>query len=297
MSIIALALSILAGGFATVNNGYTVKLSRKLEEIGAAWVFLATSLFFTCLLLLGKPPALQEIVWRRIPWYLWSSGFINFLAMAVNIWVVRHLGMSVSTSITLLWQMFFSLIFDHYGFLGISCIPFSFSRLIGLGALFIGCLFVTGAKMESLKKLNLKYLTGAIFVGFSIAFTGALNVKLESYVGLVGSTINYFLPGTLMLAVVSPCTMRKISRKLGKQPKYLYLVGFFNTCLILVQTWAIPLLGMGIFFTLLFLGQMALALWADIHGWWEMPKLLLGIKHILGFILMLLGLPLLYVGV
>lgn len=296
MSLLALALSVVAGGLATVSNGYNIKLSRKLGDLGAAWVFLASSLFFTCLLFLGRPLRLQTVPWRQIPWYLWSSGVINWLAMTLNIWVVRNLGMSVSTSLILLWQMFFSLVFDHYGVLGIPPISFSLARWVGLFVLFAGCLLLTGVQAEAWRKLNLPCVAGTVLVGFSIAFTGLLNVKFETYVGLVGSTVNYFLPGTLILAVFAPGRMKQICRQLPGEPKYLYLVGFFNMCLILVQTWAIPLLGMGLFFTLLFLGQMALAMWADLRGWWGVTRLRLGIKHLIGFLLMLGGLPLLYAG-
>jgi transporter family-2 protein len=288
----------LAGGSAALENGFSIRLAKDLRRDGATWVYLSTS---CCWTLLGWPMnnvPIATIDWTAIPWYVWTAGLINIIGVFALIWSAQELGMSLSCANVLFSQMLFSLIFDHLGWLGIPQISCTGWRIGGLIVMYMGCSLMMGLSKNSYQKISLKSMSVPIFGGFCIAFAGILNVVAEPYLGLVGSTMNYLLPGTIILSLwLFIRRGRSLFRKLSYQPLYLYSVGFFNVFLVMVQTMAIPYLGVGVFFAIFFMGQMGLSLWIDHYGCWGTSRQPLTRLRMGGVALMILSFPLLYHGI
>jgi bacterial/archaeal transporter family-2 protein len=67
----------------------------------------------------------------RSNWWAWSGGFFGAIYIAISILLVPRLGTAAFVALLVAGQMISSLIFDHYGLLGIAPRPADPSRLLG----------------------------------------------------------------------------------------------------------------------------------------------------------------------
>lgn len=116
------------------------RLSGSAGNIGASVIIHGTGMLAVLALLFIKRH--QFTFSRKIPWYLYSGGFIGVVTILSNNASFLALGVSLTLSLGLLGQTLASLIIDHYGFFGMTKQPFSTGRLGGLALIGagIGCM-------------------------------------------------------------------------------------------------------------------------------------------------------------
>ncbi|WP_167957850.1 DMT family transporter [Anaerosporobacter faecicola] len=81
-----------------------------------------------------RTPQTQE----KIPLYLYSGGIIGVLTVVFTNVAINKLGVTVTLGICLFAQTVISLIFDHFGLLGMKKHPFNKHKLIGLSCICLG---------------------------------------------------------------------------------------------------------------------------------------------------------------
>jgi len=297
VELISLILGFIVGAGTSIGNAFNVSLSKDLGDLGAAWVFFATStLCCVTLIVLKDPSQILNLNFKILPWYLWSSGFINILGVIMIIFATKSLGLYRATLVILSSQIFFSLIFDHLGLMGIPKISFSLLRMFGFLVLILGCGLSAEFSSREFETLSLAGFLVAFFAGFCVAFTGILNVGVAAYLDILRASLSYFLPGTVLLGIWCFLSDKKFLNLVLHQKTYLYLVGVINTLLIIVQTWSITFVGEGLFFSIFFIGQTAMALWINSKGYPEMERTFVTPRKIGALSIAVFGLLFLYGG-
>ena len=80
---------------------------------------------------------------RKIPFYLYSAGFVGVATVIFTNLSFMNLGVSLTQALGLLGQTVLSLIVDHFGLMGIKPARFKVKKLIGLGFITGGILVMT----------------------------------------------------------------------------------------------------------------------------------------------------------
>ena len=125
--------AITAGISFVMQQAVNADLRSSLES--AAWAGFVSYLGGTvCMLLLvlvlrdAVPPA---AVMARSHWWAWSGGFFGAIYIAISILLVPRLGTATFVALLVAGQMVSSLIFDHYGWLGLAAHPVDPFRVVG----------------------------------------------------------------------------------------------------------------------------------------------------------------------
>jgi Putative inner membrane exporter, YdcZ len=83
----------------------------------------------------SRPSALRQRS-GRIPWWAWSGGLFGAIFIGLGIFLVPQMGAATFLALLVTGQMLGSIIFDHFGWLGLTQRPVDAPRLLGV-ALFI----------------------------------------------------------------------------------------------------------------------------------------------------------------
>ena len=78
----------------------------------------------------------------RIPWWAWSAGMFGAIFIALSIFLVPQLGAATFFALLVAGQLIGSMIFDHFGILGLPVNPISLTRMLGALLLVGGVLLI-----------------------------------------------------------------------------------------------------------------------------------------------------------
>lgn len=71
----------------------------------------------------------------QAPFYMWLGGFVGCFYIVTSIVVTPKIGLAVALSLVIGGQLCMSMLFDHFGWLGMDVKPFTFIK--GVGALLV----------------------------------------------------------------------------------------------------------------------------------------------------------------
>jgi len=80
----------------------------------------------------------------QAPWWAWIGGLLGAFYIVLTILLLPRIGAAALISSAVLGQMLFSLVADHYGFLGTQVRTASLSRLLGAALLIAGVFLIRG---------------------------------------------------------------------------------------------------------------------------------------------------------
>ena len=92
-------------------------------------------------LLIGDPFPSASFA-ARIPWWAWSGGLFGAIFIGLAIVLVPHLGAATFLALLVTGQMFASVTFDHFGWLGLAQRPIDALRLLGVALLIAGVVLI-----------------------------------------------------------------------------------------------------------------------------------------------------------
>jgi transporter family-2 protein len=108
---------------------------------GFASYFVGTLCMALLLVALREPiPPLAALA--RIPWWAWSAGMFGAVFIGLSILLVPQLGAATFFALLVAGQLIGSMVFDHFGILGLPVNPISLTRLLGAGLLIGGVLLI-----------------------------------------------------------------------------------------------------------------------------------------------------------
>ncbi|MBV8829692.1 MAG: DMT family transporter [Acidobacteriaceae bacterium] len=145
--LVALVSSVLAVGAGTsfvIQQAVNADLRASLGS--AAWAGFVSYLGGTLCML-----ALASLLRETVPaatliqsshWWAWTGGIFGAIYIAISIVLVPRLGAATFIALLVAGQMLSSLIFDHYGILGLERHPVDISRLVGAALLVAGVILL-----------------------------------------------------------------------------------------------------------------------------------------------------------
>jgi bacterial/archaeal transporter family-2 protein len=137
-------LAVLAGASVAIQQVLNANLRMALNS--AAWSgFVSYAIGVACMALLAlalHDPVPSVAVAGRIPSWAYSGGLFGAIFIGLAIFLVPKLGAATFIVLLVTGQMLASVIFDHFGWLGLAQRPIDPPRLTGIALLIGGCLLI-----------------------------------------------------------------------------------------------------------------------------------------------------------
>lgn len=121
-----------------------VVVNARLRSGLAAWSwaalvsYLGGTLAVAVILLIEKPPWPPALMRNHVPWWAWAGGLFGALYLVFAIICVPRLGAASTVALVVTGQMLASLVFDHFGLLGLVPQAASAPRVLGAALLVAG---------------------------------------------------------------------------------------------------------------------------------------------------------------
>lgn len=137
-SLFYLLVAALAGLSMAVQGSLNSVLGKKLGIIEASFIahLIATLTLILILLFTYEKGNLGS--WREVPWYLYLGGLLGVVISYTVIISIPKLGVAVATTAIIAAQVSTAAAIDHFGFLGLEKMPFTWIKLLGIVFLAIG---------------------------------------------------------------------------------------------------------------------------------------------------------------
>jgi transporter family-2 protein len=142
--IFSILLAFGAGFSIVIQQALNSNLRTELNS--AAWSgFVSYSAGLACMALLVialREPLPPVGVMARIPWWAWTGGVFGAIFIGLGIVLVPKLGAATFIALLVAGQMIGSVVFDHFGWLGLAQRPIDLSRVIGVLLLIAGVVLI-----------------------------------------------------------------------------------------------------------------------------------------------------------
>lgn len=142
--IFSILLAFGAGVSIVIQQALNSNLRTELNS--AAWSgFVSYSAGLACMALLVialREPLPPVGVMARIPWWAWTGGVFGAIFIGLGIVLVPKLGAATFIALLVAGQMIGSVVFDHFGWLGLAQRPIDLSRAIGVLLLIAGVVLI-----------------------------------------------------------------------------------------------------------------------------------------------------------
>ena len=142
--IFSILLAFGAGVSIVIQQALNSNLRTELNS--AAWSgFVSYSAGLACMALLVialREPLPPVGVMARIPWWAWTGGVFGAIFIGLGIVLVPKLGAATFIALLVAGQMIGSVVFDHFGWLGLAQRPIDMSRVIGVLLLIAGVVLI-----------------------------------------------------------------------------------------------------------------------------------------------------------
>ncbi|MBN9008017.1 MAG: DMT family transporter [Rhizobiales bacterium] len=142
--IFSILLAFGAGVSIVIQQALNSNLRTELNS--AAWsgfVSYAAGLACMALLVIALRDPLPPLgAMARIPWWAWTGGVFGAIFIGLGIVLVPKLGAATFIALLIAGQMIGSVVFDHFGWLGLAQRSIDLSRVIGVLLLVAGVLLI-----------------------------------------------------------------------------------------------------------------------------------------------------------
>ena len=142
--IFSILLAFGAGVSIVIQQALNSNLRTELNS--AAWSgFVSYSAGLACMALLVialRDPLPPLGTMARIPWWAWTGGVFGAIFIGLGIVLVPKLGAATFIALLVAGQMIGSVVFDHFGWLGLAQRPIDLSRAIGVLLLIAGVVLI-----------------------------------------------------------------------------------------------------------------------------------------------------------
>ena len=122
-------------------NDRVAKGSGQMEA--AVLLHVVGALFGLALVFIGLKGAQGLAGVLQVPWWAWLAGVIGISGMAGMIRAIPEIGVASALAIVVAAQLLASVVFEHYGWMGLSKQPLTLWRLAGALMCAVGAWLVT----------------------------------------------------------------------------------------------------------------------------------------------------------
>lgn len=296
---------VILGMLVPVQTAANARLRLQVQSV---WVATLLSFSVSTLALLaasaasGLPLLPTGAQWAAAPWWSWCGGLIALLSISAYIYLFRELGTLQATILPIVGQLVFSLVIDHYGLFRAGQIALTPTRLLAALLLLAGTAFAVAKPARQGEQAGLSLRTVALqMVGIG---TGCLLASMGAIYGALGKALGSAVQASLFsfalatAAMLLCCSLAGVAGWAGRalrapRPWWKWLGGIIGAMAVFGNARLIPLLGAGVFFMLLIIGQILLSLVMEQQGWLGAEKKRLSYTQLAGLGAMLAGVALL----
>ena len=137
-------LAVAAGLSLVVQQALNANLRAALSS--AAWSgFMSYFLGIICMVALAlvlQDPLPSVATASRVPWFAWTGGLFGAIFIGLAIFLIPQLGAATFFALLIAGQMLGSMVFDHFGVLGVPVHPISVIRIAGALLLVAGVVLI-----------------------------------------------------------------------------------------------------------------------------------------------------------
>lgn len=142
--LICILFAILAGAVLPLQAGLNIQLGKSVHQpIFAAFAsFLIGTIGLLIYLFVIKFDFASISNSKEVSPWVWTAGLLGAFYVAAVIILAPKLGTALTFSLVVAGQMAVSLVFDHYGLLGLPVKQINWQRLLGVAFLVAGVLLI-----------------------------------------------------------------------------------------------------------------------------------------------------------
>lgn len=141
---ILLTLAVVSGAVLPIQAGLNAKMGKAVgDPVYAAFIsFVIGSIGLLIYSLLTKVDLSQISAAGGVHWSVWTAGLLGAFYVAAVIILVPKIGAALTFGLVVAGQLTFSLLLDHYGWLGMTVHAINWQRLLGIALIIGGVLLI-----------------------------------------------------------------------------------------------------------------------------------------------------------
>ncbi|MEO0732762.1 MAG: DMT family transporter [Bacteroidota bacterium] len=136
--------AVVVGVMLPVQAGLNSEMAKAVKSplFGTLISFVVGTIGLLLYLLLARANWADLREGFSLPWYYWTGGILGIVYVAGIIILAPRLGVALTFGLTVAAQMAFSVIMDHYGWLGVPENPINWMRVLGVSLIIGGVVLV-----------------------------------------------------------------------------------------------------------------------------------------------------------
>jgi len=134
-------LAAVSGIAMAVQGTINSSLSQKISLLSATLIVHIIGTLVALIAVLSWRAPLLNYHWISVPWYLYLGGVLSVLIIGLVAISIPKIGVCNATTAIIIGQVSMAVLIDHFGWFGLSRLPWNASQLIGVA------LFAVGAKL------------------------------------------------------------------------------------------------------------------------------------------------------
>ena len=301
--LIAIVLSVLAGGLIPVQTAINSRLSGRLGAVlPASLVSFAVGSVGLGLAVLATG---TSVPWAETaatqPWWIWVGGVCGLVFLTLNIVLLPRIGAAATVVLPLVGQVLGGLVIDLAGAFDTAVRPLTVVRGLGGGLVVLGAALVNlvggraAVAAGHARPHPVLWVVG-VLAGTLGAVQTAVNGRLAEVMGSgLASALVSFLVGTVGLVLVNLAFRQRVRQVSGVRP-WMLVGGLMGATFVLVNAVNAPILGTSLAVSAALLGQVLVGLLIDHGGHLGITRRPVTAARLLGALLGIAGVVLVRLG-
>ncbi|HBV88050.1 DMT family transporter [Desulfosporosinus sp.] len=134
-------IAAVSGVAMAVQGTINSSLSQKTSLLSATLVVHIIGTLVALVTVLTRRVPLIKQDWSAVPWYLYLGGVLSVIIVGLVAVSIPKVGVCNATTAIIIGQVSTAVLIDHFGFFGVTRLPWSPWQLLGIG------FFAAGAKL------------------------------------------------------------------------------------------------------------------------------------------------------
>lgn len=134
-------VAAISGIAMAIQGTMNSSLSQKTSLLSATLVVHIIGTLVALLAALAWRSPLLKLNWVSVPWYLYFGGILSVLIVGLVAVSIPKIGVCNATTAIIIGQVSMAVLIDHFGWFGMSRLPWTPSQFFGIA------LFAAGAKL------------------------------------------------------------------------------------------------------------------------------------------------------
>ena len=142
--LLEISLGLLVGMMMTMQGIINTVLASKVGTYGSIFILTIVNLLLVgfIVLILPKTISLQNLPGLS-KWYLYLGGVLGIFILALTISILPRIGATLGFMYIIIGQLVAALLVDHFGLLGMTTTPITFTKIVGLILFLLGAFLAT----------------------------------------------------------------------------------------------------------------------------------------------------------